>query len=226
MNIIIFGPNGSGKGTQAFFLEKQYSLQHLETGAIFRYNIANETELGKQVKSFISQGALVPDSVTNPMMLTSLEQVTSKAGWLLDGYPRNLTQAVFLIESLSQRNIHVDFLIELLLDRSIAKQRLLGRRICSQDASHNNNVSIPALAPHTEGLCRICSSPLTTRNDDIDEDAINTRHDIYYNTESGTLSALAYCKEKLCVEGSTQYITIDATQDIDTIRDTLTKYIQ
>ena len=226
MNIIIFGPNGSGKGTQAFFLQEKCSLTHLETGAIFRYNISNETELGKKVKAFIEQGALVPDSVTTPMMLDALERVSSGKGWLLDGYPRNKTQAIALIDALTERNIHVDFLIELILDRNIAKNRLLGRRMCSQNPSHNNNTSIESLAPRTEGFCRICNAPLITRSDDIDEKAIDTRHDIYYNTESGTTSALAYCRDKLCVHGSTQYIAIDATQDIDTIRTILTEYIK
>ena len=225
MNIIIFGPNGSGKGTQAHFLEERYSLRHLEAGAIFRYNVSHETELGKQVKAFLQQGALVPDSVTTPMMLSALENIPSATGWLLDGYPRNKTQAISLINALDMQNIHVDVLIELLLDRKRARQRLLGRRTCSQYPTHQNNTSIQSLAPLTEGLCRICNAPLITRNDDIDEKAIDTRHDIYYDTKQGTISALEYCKEKLCVQGSTQYIAIDATQDINTIQDILIQHI-
>lgn len=226
MNIIIFGPNGSGKGTQAYFLEKQFALKHLETGGIFRHNLTHHTELGKQIQSYIEQGILVPDSVTNPMMLKAIEDIPPSMGWLLDGYPRNKTQAIALINALKEHEIHVDFIIELKLERSIAKERLLGRRLCSNNPSHSNNSSIEAIAPTEKGTCRICDAELHTRADDCNEDAIDTRHDIYYDTENGTLAGLIYCKDILCANGTTRFITINATDDIDTVKNTLLEAIQ
>lgn len=225
MNLIIFGPNGSGKGTQAHFLEQEFSLKHLETGAIFRYNVSNQTEMGKKVKAFVEQGSLVPDSVTTPMMLQALESIPPTMGWLLDGYPRNLTQAQSLVDELMMNDIHVDFLIELVLDRAIAKKRLLGRRACSHDISHNNNTEIATLLPTEGDLCRVCHAPLIMRADDADERAIDTRHDIYYDEESGTMAGLIYCKDALCTKGDATYIAIDASQDIDTVRSMLIERI-
>ncbi len=92
MNILIFGPNGSGKGTQGALVKKKYDLAHIESGAIFRQHIGGGTELGKKAKAYIDKGDLVPDDITIPMVLETLQQAGSK-GWLLDGFPRNIVQA-------------------------------------------------------------------------------------------------------------------------------------
>ncbi len=93
MNILFFGPNGSGKGTQGAILKDKYNTPHIESGAIFRENISNGTELGSKAKEFIDKGDLVPDEITIPMILDRLKRDDCKNGWLLDGFPRNKNQA-------------------------------------------------------------------------------------------------------------------------------------
>src|SRR5512137_558617 len=117
MNILIFGPNGSGKGTQGAVVQKKYGVPHIETGVIFRENIKNGTELGKKAKDFIERGELVPDAITVPMILNRLRETDCKKGWLLDGFPRNLAQATALYEALKKDNIKLDYVIEIILDR-------------------------------------------------------------------------------------------------------------
>ena len=93
MNILFFGPNGSGKGTQGAILQKEFNVQHVESGVIFRDNISKGTDLGKKAKQFIERGELVPDDITIPMILERLQQPDCAKGWLLDGFPRNVNQA-------------------------------------------------------------------------------------------------------------------------------------
>ncbi|MFZ2418024.1 MAG: nucleoside monophosphate kinase, partial [Smithellaceae bacterium] len=112
MNILIFGPNGSGKGTQGAIVQKKYGVPHIETGVIFRQNISKKTPLGEKAKAFIDRGELVPDDITIPMILDRLKEDDAKKGWLLDGFPRNLAQAEALWKALQKENIKLDFVIE------------------------------------------------------------------------------------------------------------------
>lgn len=208
MNILFFGPNGSGKGTQGAILKDKYSTPHIESGAIFRENISRGTELGTRAKAYIERGDLVPDDITIPMILDRLQQDDCKAGWLLDGFPRNKNQAVRLNESLKAAGMALDIVVEIILDREIAKNRIMGRRLCVNDNNHPNNVFIDAIKPDGE-KCRVCGGQLTTRADDQDETAINKRHDIYYDTDSGTLASAYYFKALAEADGSITYITLD-----------------
>jgi len=194
MRILFFGPNGSGKGTQGAILKEKYNIPHIETGVIFRENISKGTELGKQAKEYIDRGELVPDSITIPMVLDRLKQDDCKNGWLLDGFPRNLTQAQELNKALKAEGMDVDIVVEIVLDREIAKKRIMGRRLCVNDNNHPNNIYIDAIKPNGE-RCRICGGELKTRSDDQDEEAIDQRHNIYYDTETGTMAAINYFKE-------------------------------
>ncbi|MBU4185917.1 MAG: nucleoside monophosphate kinase, partial [Proteobacteria bacterium] len=142
MNILFFGPNGSGKGTQGAILKDKYNTAHIESGAIFRDNIKGGTELGKQAKGYIDKGELVPDEITIPMILDRLKQDDCKGGWLLDGFPRNKNQAIKLDEALKAENMNLDIVVEILLDRQIAKDRIMGRRLCANDNNHPNNIKI------------------------------------------------------------------------------------
>ena len=194
MRILFFGPNGSGKGTQGAILKEKYNIPHIETGVIFRENISKGTELGKQAKEYIDRGELVPDSITIPMVLDRLKQDDCKNGWLLDGFPRNLTQAQELNKALKAEGMDVDIVVEIVLDREIAKKRIMGRRLCVNDNNHPNNIYIDAIKPNGD-RCRICGGELKTRSDDQDEEAIDQRHNIYYDTETGTMAAINYFKE-------------------------------
>jgi len=218
MNILIFGPNGSGKGTQGSLVKDKYNLAHIESGAIFRNHIKQGTELGQKAKAYIDQGELVPDDITIPMVLEVLKN-EGKDGWLLDGFPRNLTQAKKLWEALQEEGINLDCVIEIQLDRQEAKNRIMGRRLCENDPNHPNNVAIDAIKPDGD-KCRICGGALKSRSDDQDEEAIDKRHDIYYDTESGTLAA-AYFFKDLAKQGKTRYIELDGARDIQTIKNDL-----
>ncbi|HBB16595.1 MAG TPA: adenylate kinase [Syntrophus sp. (in: bacteria)] len=209
MNILIFGPNGSGKGTQGAVVQKRYGIPHIETGAIFRDNIKNKTELGNMAKSFIDSGELVPDAITVPMILNRLQESDCKNGWLLDGFPRNLTQAEALGKALEEAGMKLDVVIEIVLDRETAKKRIMGRRVCANDNNHPNNIYIEAIKPAEKNgiaICRVCGcDKLTVRADDQDEAAIDKRHGIYYDTTTGTLAAVRCFKERvraLAIDGT------------------------
>ena len=194
MKILFFGPNGSGKGTQGAIVKEKFGIPHIETGVIFRDNISRGTALGNEAKGYIDRGELVPDSITIPMILDRLKEDDCKNGWLLDGFPRNLTQAQELDKALKQEGIDLDIVIEMVLDRQIAKNRIMGRRLCVNDNNHPNNIYIDAIKPDGD-KCRICGGELRTRSDDQDEEAIDKRHAIYYDTETGTMAAVNFFKD-------------------------------
>ena len=218
MNILIFGPNGSGKGTQGSLAKKKYDLDHIESGAIFRKHIGGGTELGKKAKEYIDRGELVPDDITIPMVLDVLKN-SSPNGWLLDGFPRSIVQAQKLWEALQADGVKLNFVIEILLPREVAKNRIMGRRLCKNDNNHPNNIFIDAIKPNGD-VCRVCGGELTARADDQDEDAIDKRHNIYYDTTTGTLAASYYYKN-LSKEFGFKYIELDGEGSIDDIRATL-----
>jgi len=194
MKILFFGPNGSGKGTQGAIVKNKYGIPHIETGVIFRDNISRGTALGKEAKGYIDRGELVPDSITIPMILDRLKAGDCKNGWLLDGFPRNLTQAQELDKALKKEGIALDIVIDMALPREIAKGRIMGRRLCVNDNNHPNNVHIEAIKPNGD-KCRVCGGDLKTRSDDQDEAAIDQRHNIYYDTKTGTMAGMNYFKE-------------------------------
>jgi len=223
MNILLFGPNGSGKGTQGSLLKEKYNLAHIESGAIFREHIGNGTELGKKAKEYMDRGDLVPDDITIPMVLETLKE-KGKNGWLLDGFPRNMVQAEKLWDALQKAGMQLDYVVEILLPRKTAKDRIMGRRLCAADNNHPNNIFIDAIAPKGE-VCRVCGGQLSARADDQNEEAINKRHDIYYDTETGTLAA-AYFFKKLAAKGQTKYIELDGQGDITSVKEALMQKLQ
>jgi len=213
MNILFFGPNGSGKGTQGSIVKDKYQTPHIESGAIFRENISNGTELGAQAKAYIDKGDLVPDDITIPMILDRLQRDDCKDGWLLDGFPRNKNQAIKLDEALKAAGIRLDIVVEILLDREIAKNRIMGRRLCVNDNNHPNNIFIDVIKPDGD-KCRVCGGDLKTRDDDQDEEAINKRHNIYYDTEVGTLASAYYFRDLAEQEEGLKYITLNGEPSV------------
>lgn len=225
MNILIFGPNGSGKGTQGAVVQKKFNIAHIESGLIFRENIKGGTELGIKAKEYIDRGDLVPDDITIPMILDRLKQEDCKNGWLLDGFPRNGVQGEALSEALEKEGIKLDYVIEILLDREIAKNRIMGRRLCANNNNHPNNIFIDAIKPAEKDggfVCRVCGDELSARSDDQDEEAINKRHNIYYDKETGTLAAMKFFK-KLSAEnnGSPKVIGIDGKPGVKEVGENL-----
>ena len=220
MNILFFGPNGSGKGTQGTILKDKYNVAHIESGGIFRDNIKGGTELGKKAKAFIDAGDLVPDDITIPMILDRLKKDDCKNGWLLDGFPRNKVQAEKLDESLKEAGITLNYVVEILLSREISKGRIMGRRLCENNNNHPNNIGIDAIKPDGD-KCRVCGGSLSSRADDQDEGAINKRHDIYYNDVDGTLAASYYFKDVAGQSDSTKYLTLDGRSSVKGVTDEL-----
>jgi adenylate kinase len=224
MNILIFGPNGSGKGTQGAIVQKKYNITHVESGVIFRDNIKKGTELGQKAKAYIDKGDLVPDGITIPMILNRLKESDCKNGWLLDGFPRNAEQAKALKEALDKEKMKLDYVIEILLDREAAKNRIMGRRLCANDNNHPNNIFIDAIKPAEkdgEMVCRVCGGKLSARSDDQDETAIGKRHDIYYDKKTGTLAAVDYFKAEANKNKGMTVIELDGKPGVKEISEKL-----
>ncbi len=222
MNILVFGPNGSGKGTQGAIIQKKYGTSHIESGAIFRKNIGEGTELGQKAKEYIDKGDLVPDNITIPMILSRLQEDDCKKGWILDGFPRNKVQAETLAKALKDAEMPLDYVTEIVLDRDIAKLRITGRRLCVNDNNHPNHIAFDAIKPveKDDGTleCRVCGGELKTRPDDQDEAAIGKRHDIYYDDQTGTMAAVNYFKTQ-----DSKVISVDGTPSIGDVSDSIMK---
>lgn len=221
-NILFFGPNGSGKGTQGAIVQKKYDIPHIESGAIFREHIGGGTELGMKAKEYIERGDLVPDEITIPMMVARLQKDDCKDGWILDGFPRSKDQAITLAKTLEKEGLALDYVIEIVLDREIAKDRIMGRRLCVNDNNHPNHIAFDAIKPvEKDGklVCRVCGGDLNTRADDQDVDAISKRHDIYYDDVTGTMAAVNYFKN---ADGP-KVISVDGSVSIGDVTDFIMK---
>ena len=175
MRLVLVGPPGAGKGTQAVHLAEHFAIPHISTGDIFRANIKGATDLGLLSKSYMDKGELVPDSVTNDMVADRLTQADTKTGFLLDGYPRNVDQAKFLDGVLADRNIPLQAVLEFQLDNSEIVKRLSGRRVCK---SCGAIFHVIFEKPKSEGVCDKCGGELYQRDDDK-EAVIQNRLDVY-----------------------------------------------
>lgn len=177
MRIVLVGPPGAGKGTQAQFLAQNFSIPHISTGDIFRANVSQGTPLGVQAKSYMDAGDLVPDEVTNAMVRDRLAADDARGGFLLDGFPRNLEQAQVLEGLLTELDSRLDVVVELEVARAEIVDRLSGRRLCR---SCGRAAHVLFAAPRTEGVCDHCGGELYQRDDD-QEDAVRRRLDVYTN---------------------------------------------
>jgi len=142
INIVLFGKPGAGKGTQAEFLKEKYNLTHLSTGDIFRYNIKNDTDLGKLAKTFMDKGDLVPDEVTIQMLQSEVDNNPDSAGFLFDGFPRTIAQAEALDAFLASRNQEITATVALEANDEILVQRLLKRGLTSGRADDQDEEKI------------------------------------------------------------------------------------
>jgi adenylate kinase len=172
---ILLGPPGSGKGTQAERLTARYDMPQISTGEIFRYNISNETELGKKVKEYVSSGGLVPDELVVNLVLDRLTQDDAKKGWLLDGFPRTLPQADAFAANLKETGEAIDRVLYITVPKDILIKRITSRQVCEVCGKTYNVNSFPTKVP---GICDVCGGKVATRADDAEETARN-RIDVY-----------------------------------------------
>lgn len=174
MNIILFGPPGAGKGTQAIELANYYNIPHISTGDILRENVKNNTELGKKAKQFMDKGELVPDEVLIGIIKNRLQDKDCKNGYMLDGYPRTIPQAEALQDILKSINKPLDVVLNIDVPNEKLIERLSGRRMCTCGASYHMIFN----PPKEEGICDICGENLYQRDDDK-KDVVLQRLEVY-----------------------------------------------
>ena len=176
MKIIMLGAPGAGKGTQAKMIAEKYSVPHVSTGDIFRANIKNGTELGKEAKKYMDQGLLVPDELTVKILLDRVAQDDCKNGYVLDGFPRTIPQAQVLDKALSELDDAIDYAINVDVPDENIIRRMGGRRACLTCGATYHVEHIP---PKKEGICDACGSELVLRDDDKPE-TVKNRLDVYH----------------------------------------------
>lgn len=180
MRLVILGPPGAGKGTQAEYIVNEYKVPHISTGDIFRENIKNNTDLGKKAKSYMDQGLLVPDELVNEIVADRLKKDDCKDGFLLDGYPRTVAQAVVLDSELKKMGASLDRVVNVAVASEVLIKRAVGRRVCKVCGATYHVEFNP---PKVEGVCDNDKSPLIQRDDDTEE-TVKKRIEVYNNQTS------------------------------------------
>jgi adenylate kinase len=193
VRIVLVGPPGAGKGTQANFIASHLTIPRISTGDIFRSNVANNTELGVKAKEYMNRGDLVPDEVTVAMVRDRLAEDDAQPGFLLDGFPRNVPQAETLKKILAELDTRLTVVVELVVDEEEVVRRLSGRRTCRQCERVWHVVYDP---PTHEGVCDDCGGELFQRDDDKEE-VIRHRLEVY-KTQTAPLVAF-YADEGILV---------------------------
>jgi adenylate kinase len=206
VRLVLVGPPGAGKGTQAQFISSNLSIPKISTGDIFRYNVSTGTELGRQAKAFMDRGDLVPDEVTIAMVSSRLQEDDAQVGFLLDGFPRNVPQAETLKKMLAEWEARLDIVLELVVDDDEVVRRLSGRRTCRKCGRIWHGVFDP---PARQGVCDDCGGELFQRDDD-QEETIRHRLDVY---QQQTRPLIAYYADDGTLLG------IDATGPVEEITD-------
>jgi len=173
--IVLLGAPGSGKGTQAKMLAEKYNIPHISTGDIFRYNIKNETPLGKEAKMYIDKGLLVPDILTCNIVNDRVQQDDCKNGFILDGFPRTLFQADNLSDWLKKNNRKISVVLNIDVSDQVVIKRLSGRRVCPNGHIYHMDYN----RPKVDGICDECHEKLFIRDDDKPE-TIKSRLDAYH----------------------------------------------
>lgn len=206
MRLVLVGPPGAGKGTQAQFVAAHAAVAQISTGEIFRANVSQGTELGQQARKYMDAGDLVPDEITVAMVRDRLAEKDAAPGFLLDGFPRTVPQALQLDEILGAHGTSLDLVLELVVDDGEVIRRLSGRRTCRR-CGHIWHVDFDP--PTVEGICDNCAGELFQRDDDQAE-TIRHRLEVYYDQ---TAPLIGYYAERGILVG------IDAMGPVDDVTD-------
>lgn len=208
MRLILLGPPGAGKGTQAKRVIEEFDIPHISTGDIFRKNIKEKTELGQKVEGLLAEGKLVPDELTIEIVWDRLDQEDCKNGFLLDGFPRTIPQAEALDEGLAKRGLKLDRVLNIDVDKDSLVKRLSGRRVCPNCGASYHIDNNP---PEVEGICDVCQTPVIQREDDKEQTVLD-RIKVY---DSQTKPLVDFYNKQDLV------FTVDGTLPIDEITNKL-----
>ena len=208
MRLILLGPPGAGKGTQAKRVIEEFDIPHISTWDIFRKNIKEKTELGQKVEGLLAEGKLVPDELTIEIVWDRLDQEDCKNGFLLDGFPRTIPQAEALDEGLAKRGLKLDRVLNIDVDKDSLVKRLSGRRVCPNCGASYHIDNNP---PKVEGICDVCQTPIIQREDDKEQTVLD-RIKVY---DSQTKPLVDFYNKQDLV------FTVDGTLPIDEITNKL-----
>lgn len=213
MRLVLLGPPGAGKGTQASAIVKKYNIPHISTGDIFRENIKQGTELGKKAKEYIDKGLLVPDDIVVSIVKDRILEEDCKKGFLLDGFPRTLNQGEALDDELSQMNLKLDKVININVEKEVLIERTIGRRIC-KDCGATYHIKFNP--PVKEGICDNCGGKLYQRDDDTQE-TVEKRIEVY---QKQTKPLIDYYTKKGLI------LNVDGTKKISEIFDEIVEALE
>ena len=213
MKIVMLGAPGAGKGTQASMIAENFGIPHISTGDIFRANIKNGTELGKEAKAYMDKGELVPDELTVRLLLDRVAKDDCKEGNVLDGFPRTIPQAEVLEKELEKTGDKIDKAVNVDVPDENIVRRMSGRRACLKCGATYHIVHIP---PKKEGICDVCGSELVLRDDDKEE-TVKNRLDVYHKQTSPLIDF--YSKRNVLE-------TVDGTKDSKEVFEDIKKILK
>lgn len=213
MRIVLLGPPGAGKGTQAKKIADQYGIVHISTGDLFRDNIKNQTPLGQKAKAYMDAGNLVPDELVIALVEDRISKDDCQKGYLLDGFPRTVAQASALSDFTEQASKPLDFALSIEVPEEKLIDRIVGRRVCPNCGASYHVTFNP---PKKDGICDRCGSALTQRKDDT-EATVKNRLDVY-NKETAPLIDYYRCKDIL--------VTVNGDQDVNVVTDEIFKALK
>jgi adenylate kinase len=204
MNLILLGPPGAGKGTQAAKITEKYNIPQISTGDIFRDNIKNGTELGQKAQEYMNRGELVPDSLVISIAINRLKEPDCENGFLLDGFPRTIEQAEALDDYLAKHQKKIDHVLYVFAEPELIMKRMAGRVVCRNCGASYHTVTLP---PKKEGICDLCGGELIHREDDKPE-TVKNRMEVY---EAQTRPLIEYYKKAGILA------PLDGIKDIDVL---------
>jgi adenylate kinase len=207
MNLILLGPPGAGKGTQAKRLEDRHSLVQLSTGDMLRAVVASGAALGQQAKEIMAAGKLMPDELMIEMIADRITKPDCSTGFILDGFPRTVPQAEALDRMLEEKGLKLDRVIEMKVDDAALVERITGRYTCAKCGQGYHD---KFQTPKVDGVCDVCGSTEFTRRADDNAETVSTRLAAYHRQ---TAPILPYYKERGVLE------TVDGMADIDVVTD-------